>query len=141
MDKNKLFLVFVNEIGKDWKGEFLYEFLFSNNIEGVDGEAWDEYPASGKPEPPDKEFIKSVGKLSSGLKFDVVQNSDTFSVWDAVDGVIALAWENTDGYDEYPEKRMFFKFGETLQSVEDKLYEQDIILELIKIGNHEKAEK
>jgi len=138
MDKKKLYLIFINEIGKNWKGEFIYEFLFSNSTEGVDGEAWDEYPASGKPEPPSQQFIKAVGLLTSEIKFDIIQKSDTFSVWDAVDGVIALAWENIDDYDEYPESRIFFKFGDTLEDVEDKLYERDIRLILTKVQEHEK---
>ena len=49
-------------------------------------------------------------------------------MWDAVDGVVALAWENMEGYDEYPDKRMFFSFGEDIDSVNDKLYERDMVL-------------
>ena len=74
------------------------------------------------------EFIKKVGRLESSLKLDVVQNSDTFAVWDAVDGVIALAWENINAYDAYPDKRLCFRFGDSLQIVSDKLYEKDLTL-------------
>ena len=49
-------------------------------------------------------------------------------MWDAVDGIIAMAWENLEGYDEYPEKRLFFEFGEKIDSVESKLYEKDMVL-------------
>lgn len=141
MNKEELYLIFVNEVGKNWKGEFIYEFLFSDSIEGVDGEEWDEFPAAGKPEPPHKQHIHTVARLKSELRFDTVQFSDTFCVWDAVDGIIALAWENVDDYDEYPEKRMFFKFGETLKEIEDKFYEHDIILDVKKVTEHEKIEE
>ena len=47
-----LFLVYVNRVGKDYKGNILFEFIFSNTIENVDGENWDMVPASGRPEPP-----------------------------------------------------------------------------------------
>jgi len=30
MNEENLYLVYINEIGKDWKGEFIYEFLFSH---------------------------------------------------------------------------------------------------------------
>ena len=30
---------------------------------------------------------------------DVIQNDYSFAVWDAVDGVIALAWENIKAYE------------------------------------------
>jgi hypothetical protein len=66
---------------------------------------------------------------------DVIQNSDTFAVWDAVDGVISLAWENINAYESYPEKRISFRFGEPIKEVEDKLYEKDLILNYTKI-NH-----
>jgi hypothetical protein len=134
---NELFLIYINMVGKDYKGNLLYEFIFSDTLENVDGEEWDTYPASGRPEPPHDNFIKKVGRLESELKLDVIQNSDTFAVWDAVDGVIALAWENINAYDSYPEKRLCFKFGEPIDEVESKLYENDLILQY-NIKNNEK---
>lgn len=141
MNKEALYLTYINEVGKDWKGEFIYEFLFSNSTDGVDGEYWDEFPASGKPEPPHSQYTHCVGNLKSTLKFDVVQNSDTFCLWDAVDGIVALAWENVNDYDEYPAIRTFFKFGQTLKSVEENLYTQDIILDVKRITEHERIEE
>jgi len=125
---NELFLIYINMVGKDYRGNLIYEFIFSDTLENVDGEEWDTYPASGRPEPPHENFIKKVGRLESELKLDVIQNSDTFALWDAVDGVIALAWENINAYDSYPEKRLCFKFGETIKDVEDKLYENDLVM-------------
>jgi len=121
-----LYLIYVNHVGKDYKGNYIYEFLFSDTTKNIDGENWDTFPASGRPEPPHENFIKHVGKLESELKLDVVQNSDTFAVWDAIDGVIALAWENINAYDSYPEHRLCFKFGESVEEVENKLYEKDL---------------
>ena len=124
----KLFLVYVNYVGKDYKGDYLYEFIFSDTIQDIDGDEWDTYPASGRPQPPHESFIKKVGRLESELMLDVIQNSDTFAVWDAIDGVLALAWENIDAYQTYPDKRLCFKFGEPIEEVEGKLYEKDLIL-------------
>ena len=90
-------------------------------------------------EPPNDNFIKKVGRLESELKLDVIQNSDTFAVWDAVDGVIALAWENINAYDSYPERRLCFKFGEPIKEVESKLYENDLILQYNTKNNEKKA--
>jgi hypothetical protein len=123
-----MFLIFINKIGKNWKDEFIYEFIFSNSIDDIDGDEWDSYPAAGNPSPPNIEFIKKVGTLMTTLNLDVIQNSESFSIWDSVDGVISMAWENLDGYEDYPETRLFFKFGESINSVEDKLYERDLIL-------------
>lgn len=134
----ELYLIFVNIVGKDYKGNFIYEFIFSDTTTDIDGEEWDVYPASGRPEVPHENFIVNVGRLETEIKFDVIQNSDTFAVWDAVDGVIALAWENINFYDAYPEKRLCFKFGETIKDVNDKLYEKDLILNY-KNKTHEKT--
>lgn len=129
-------LIYVLPIGENWKEEYEYEIIFSDTIKDIDGEDWDSYPASGKPSPPSKNFIKGVARITTDIKFDVIQNSELFSVFDAIDGVIALAWENIDGYDEYPEHRTCFRFGEAYKSVKDKLYSKDIILD-VKTINYE----
>jgi hypothetical protein len=121
-------LVYINKIGQNWKGNYIYEFLFSDVVEDIDGEGWDSYPSSGNPEPPEGRFIKETGLLNTTLKLDLVQESDSFAMWDAVDGIVAMSWENMEGYDEYPEKRLFFSFGEDIESVNNKLYEKDIVL-------------
>lgn len=127
-----LFLIYVNVVGKNYQGNYLYEFIFSDTVKDIDGDEWDTFPASGRPEPPHDVFIKKVGRLESQLILDVIQNSDTFAVWDAVDGVISLAWENINAYESYPEKRLSFSFGETIKKVEEKLYEKDLILNYTK---------
>jgi hypothetical protein len=129
MDKKGLYLIYVNLLGTDWKDDYIYEFIFSDTTDNVDGEDWDLYPASGQPSPPRKVLIKSVGVLTTKIKLNVIQKSDTFAVWDAIDGVCALAWEDLMEYDEYPERRLVFKFGEEIKSVEDNLYEKDLVLE------------
>lgn len=133
----ELFLIYVNVVGKIHTGNLLYEFIFSDTTKDIDGDNWDMFPASGRPEPPHENFIKKVGRLESELKLDVIQNSDTFAVWDAIDGVIALAWENINAYDAYPEHRLCFKFGDIIEDVEAKLYEKDLILQY-KTKLHEK---
>jgi hypothetical protein len=130
---DNLFLVYINRVGRNWKGDYIFEFLFSDVKDNIEGDGWDSYPASCNPEPPENKFIKKVGSLISNLNLDLVNESDSFSIWDAVDGVISMAWENLDGYEEYPDKRIHFSFGEDIKSVEDKLYEKDYILGYDKI--------
>lgn len=133
----ELFLIYVNRVGKDYKNKLIYEFIFSDSIKDIDGEDWDMVPASCRPKPPSEHFIKKVGRLESVLNLDVIQDSDTFAVWDAVDGVIALAYENVNAYDSYPDHRLSFHFGEKLEKVEAKLYEKDLILDYKNQKNHE----
>lgn len=122
-------LIYINSVGKNWEGDYLYEFLFSDTTENVDSEDWDAVPASGRPQPPHSEFVKSVGRITTDIKFNLIQDSDTFAVWDAVDGIVALGWEDIDAYDEYPESRLWFSFGMDKKDVSDKLYERDIHIE------------
>jgi hypothetical protein len=48
---------------------------------------------------------------------------------DAMDDIIALAWETED---ETNQKRMVFRFGVPEQEIKDKLYERDLVLEFEK---------
>jgi hypothetical protein len=57
---------------------------------------------------------------------------------DSMDDIIALCWENeSEDVDFTRQKRLVFKFGETEQSVKDKLYERDIVLEFEKTIEYE----
>ena len=128
------YLIYVNELGPNYKGDNIYEFIFSNNTKDIWGESWESKPANGYPLPPDLEHIKKVGVLKNDLiTMSVIQNSDYFSMIDAMDDIIALAFENdNEDVDFEHQKRLVFKFGETEQSVKDKLYERDIVLEFDK---------
>jgi|TARA_R110000868_G_scaffold83652_2_gene235999 hypothetical protein len=123
-------LIYVNELGPNYKGDNIYEFIFSD-VEEVSGEDWDLEPAAGRPSPPNIEYIKKVGVLrNSEVELNLVQNSDFFSVYDSVEDVIALGWEKSDSdfVIDDNQKRLVFRYGESVKSVEDKLYERDIVL-------------
>lgn len=126
-------LIFVNELGPNFRGDNLYEFIFSI-YDDVNGEGWDSSPAGGDPQPPKIEFISKVGVLKNDkIKLNVIQNSDFFSIYDAIDNVIALAWEDVDNeYYDDDKTRLVFHFGDTEEKVIDKLYERDIILKFEK---------
>jgi hypothetical protein len=57
-------LVYVNELGPNYRGDNVYEFIFSDK-ENVWGEGWDESPAMSKPEPPNLEYITEVKILKN----------------------------------------------------------------------------
>ena len=124
------FLIYVNKLGQNYKGENLYEFIFSESLEGVWGESWDSKPANGYPSPPEIELVTKVGLLKNSLDFEVLQNSDIFSMIDGMDDVIALAWENeSESVNFDKQKRLVFRFGDKIEEVKNKLYERDIVLE------------
>lgn len=126
-------LVYILPLGENWEGMRSYEFIFSDDLEGIlnnsDEWAWDMVPASSNPNKPDVEYVSGVGRFETNKPFELIQDSDTFCVWDCVDGVTAMAWEDISEYDEYPEYRLFFNYGESLEEVKNKLYKVDINIE------------
>ena len=126
-------------MGPNFRGDNIYEFIFSDTLE-VFGENWESKPANGYPLPPDIEYIKKVGTLvHEEIVFELVQDSDVFSVIDSMDNVIALGWEKeTNEIDFSLIKRLVFQFGDTEEDVKNKLYERDIVLQFEKEVVYEK---
>jgi hypothetical protein len=118
-----MFLIYINELGKDYKSQRQYEFIFGESKdEDVIQDDWFIIPSSGRATPPEIKSIDLVGLLkNSDLELELIQNSDYFGVIDAVDGIVALGWEkfNVEA-DERPD-RICFHFGETVESVTIKL--------------------
>ena len=93
------YLVFVNGLGANYKGNKTYEFVFSKN-NYVWGDDWDTTPANGNPTTPDISEIEKVGVLNrENIEMELIQNSDFFCMKDAVDKVVALAWEEDKDLD------------------------------------------
>lgn len=121
-------LIYINEIGSDYKGQKQYEFIFSESTE-IDMDEWFIIPSSAtsQTKSPDVEYVNLVGLLKdTNLQLELIQDSDYFGVIDAVDGVIALGWEKFDFDSEF--QRISFKFGESLESVTKKLKQRDYLL-------------
>jgi hypothetical protein len=122
-------LIYVNGLGPNYKGDNLYEFIFSDSLD-VWGDSWDSRPSNGYPSPPELQYIKRVGVLrNTDVKLELIQNSDFFSMIDSMGDVVALAWEQdeTEG-----QKRLVFRFGSSEDEIKDKLYERDLVLEFEK---------
>ncbi len=118
-------LIYVNEIGSDYKGQKQYEFIFSKSTD-LDIDEWFVIPASASQntKSPDIQYVDLVGLLkNTDLELELIQNSDYFGVIDAVDGVISLAWEKFDFDNE--DERLTFKFGESVESVSKKLKQRN----------------
>jgi hypothetical protein len=128
------YLIYVNGLGPNYKGDNMYEFIFADDIKNIWDDTWGAKPANGYPKPPSLEFIKKVGVLKdTSIELDLIQNSDFFSFTDSMDDVISLSWEKeNEDIDFTVIKRLVFRFGETEKSIKDKLYERDIVLEFEK---------
>lgn len=128
--EEKINLCFIRLIGEENDGYYRYEFIFTNNIDEVFGENFEQKPAClANNLMVSEEYIYEIHIVKMKIKLDLIQNNCCFSISDCYDGVIALAWENMDDYDEYPEEgRIFFRFGETLEEVENKLAIKNVLM-------------
>lgn len=129
----ELYLIYINKIGTNFKGEHIFEFLFSDRTDWDWDENWYESSVITEKNDltPEPNFIKLVGNLKTlDLDLELIQNSGVFQIYNAVEGIIALGWEklSDSDEDEYPEERIVFRFGDTQKSVEDKLYSLDLVL-------------
>lgn len=123
------YLIYVNGLGPNYKGDNIYEFIFSDTLK-VWGEYWESKPCNQYPQPPELKYVKKVGVLkNTDVELELIQNSDFFSMMDAMDDIVALGWEKDES--DY-RKRLVFRFGEEEDKIKDKLYERDIVLEFEK---------
>jgi hypothetical protein len=130
------YLIYVNGLGPNYRGDNMYEFIFSDELD-VWGESWDSKPSSGYPEPPHINYIKKVGTLrKTSIDLELIQKSDYMGMTDAMEDIIALAWETEESSEN--NERLVFRFGETEDKVKDKLYARDLILEFEKETVYEK---
>lgn len=121
------FLCFINLIGEENDGIYRYEFIFTNDIDNFEV-IEDNEPCclSETIEPSTYEIIHIV-KMK--IKLDLIQDNCCFSFKHAKLGIVSIAWENIDDLDEFPEDgRIFFKFGESLEEVENKLAIKNILM-------------
>ena len=129
-DLKDVFLLFIRLIGEETDGYYRYEFMFTDNPDEAWGENWEYKPAClvNDLEPSD-EYITEIHIVKTKIKLDLIQDNCCFGLQDCMDGIVALAFENIDGYEEYPEDgRLFFMFGESFDDVERKLAVKNILM-------------
>jgi hypothetical protein len=114
-------LVYINSLNTNYKNENIYEFIFAKSASQIEeGNDWGAEPASsGEVTPPDIDSISAVGILkTTEVELNLVINSDSFSMYDATEDIIALGWEvDIPKVDD----RLVFRFGEKQEAVEKKL--------------------
>ena len=126
-----MYLIYINRIGTTFKGEHIFEFLFSNSVEWEWDESWYESSVmtDTRELSPDESIIKMVGTLKTDeFNLELVQEDGVRDIYNAVEGIIALGWEKLEEDEEIPEKRRVFNFGDTKESIDEQLYEYDLAL-------------
>lgn len=123
-------LCFVRLVGEENDGYYRYEFIFTDNIDEVFGEDFDQKPACLVNNlMVSDEYITEIHIVKMRIKLELAQDSCCFAMSDFYDGICAIAFEDISQYESYPEDgRLFFFFGESLQEVEEKLATKHVLM-------------
>ena len=129
-DEKELYLCFIRLIGEENDGYYRYEFIFTENVDEVWGEDFNVKPACLVNNlMVDEKYIYEVHIVKMKIKLDLIQDNCCFAYSDGMDGIISIAWEDISTYDTYPEDgRIFFRLGETLEEVENKLAMKNVLM-------------
>lgn len=122
------YLCFIKLIGEENDGYYRYEFYFIKNINNF--EIMEDYLPCCLCDsivPTDNDY--TIYTIKTKIKFDLIQNNCCFCFKHCIIGCVALAYENLDSYETYPDDgRLFFMFGEPYEKVERKLAMKGILI-------------
>lgn len=123
-------LFFIRLIGMEDDEFYRYEFYFVDDLDNVMVEDYEYKPCclSLNVRPIIDSHV-TLGTVKTRIKLNLIQESCCMSFKDAMQGIVAIAWESLDGYDEYPQDgRLVFHYGEDMDDVERKLAMKSIII-------------
>ena len=129
MTMNNKKLVFVKPISNN-NSYYEYDFIFSDTPENVWGPDWDfEVPSICPEIDPEPSTYTNIVRVKSDNKFCVAQEQSCYPMAYCTDKILALAWLDIEGLDEYPENgRMVFHFGDSYLHVEAELEKHEIFI-------------
>ena len=132
-ENNTLMVIYVLYVGKNTDDEYIYHLLISNDKEKTWAEGWENKPACVMRDlTPEDDMYEYIAELKTDLILDLAQDNCCFSMQDCRDNVVALASENLEEAEEYPENgRIVIHFGQCVEEVAKMLAKRDIALEYI----------
>lgn len=134
-DSSELKVVYILYLGKNSDGLNIYHFLLSENCEDTFMESWAEKPSSNI----NNEYLmiddsqyEYVKELKTNITLDLQQDNTCFSFQDCRDHIVALAYENLDDAEFYPEPcRIVVHFGDLIDDIERMLAKRDMRMRFI----------
>lgn len=132
-ENDGLKVVYIVRVGETSDGEKIFHFLCSRDTDDIWCEEWGDKPACiCKHLQPEGE-LDAVLELKSDVDFILGQENCCCSYQDVCDGCVAMAYENIDGYEEYPSVRLVFSYAEALEDVETELAKRDLTLHFVAV--------
>lgn len=133
-NETSLYIVYAKYFGEEINGNYIYHFYLSNNPDDVFAEGWGDIPACNVSDnlmDIDDSQYEYIVQLKSDIKLDLARNCCCFSMQDCRDNIIALAYENLDDAEEYPDTRIIIHFGDNIDDVEEMFGKRDVILQYV----------
>lgn len=132
---NNIKVCYINFLGKNTDNLNVYQFMFTETPDDVFCEGWSEKPACNISNDiliPDNEMYQYVAELKTDIILDLAQDNCCFSMQDCRDKIIALASENLDSAEEYPDDgRIVIHFGDSFTEIEEMLEMRDLKIKFI----------
>lgn len=124
MMEGNLKLVFVSPVMENAKtGTYIYKFYYSENPDVVWGSYWDYNNPSIADDNdvfPQKSSYSFTEDVKSDYKLGLAIKNASYPLLYCTYGIMALAWIDIEGLDEYPENgRGVVKFGMDRKEVEE----------------------
>lgn len=133
-NNEEFYIVYVKYYGTELNGDYLYRLYFSTNPEETFAEGWSETPACNvkdKLMDIDESQYQKVLELKSNIILDLARECCCFSMQDCRDHILALAFENIDNAEEYPEPRIIIQYGDKINDIEVLFAKRNIVLKQI----------
>lgn len=132
-NEESLKVIYVIKIGENADYDNIYHFLISEETDDTWAEGWENKPASlMRHLTPEDDMYDYVGQVITEVNLDLAQDNSCYSMQDCRDKIIALASENIDDADEYPEKgRIVIHFGDSVSKIKKLLSKRDITMEYV----------
>ena len=117
------YLAFVDYVGMELSGKYIYRFDFTYDPDTVWGEYFNIVPSALIPDlQPDKNSLSKSAKASFPVEMQLAKKNSCFSMQDCIDGIIPLFFsEISEDMLECNETPLFFRFGETYEKIESIL--------------------
>jgi len=134
-DTSNLKIVYILYLGKNSDGLNIYHFLLSEDCENTFMEDWAEKPSANIPNDLlliDDSQYEYVKELKTDITLDLQQDNTCFSFQDCRDKIVALAYENLDDAEFYPEPfRIVIHFGDYIDDVERMFAQRNMSMKFV----------
>lgn len=135
VETSNMRVVYIIHVGIDSDNLNVYHFLLSEEYEETFAEGWGEKPACNTPRDQlmiEDSMFEYVKELKTTIKLDLAQDNCCFSMQDCRDKCVALASENLDQAEEYPDEgRIVIHFGDFIDDVEAMLAKRNLRMRFI----------